>query len=147
MDNNNLSPTPHEIHRKFMKINRLHRSAIENKFSDCKIHRSQHGLLMYLSRAESTPTQRELADRFEVSPAAIAVSLKKLENDGYINREPNESDSRQNMISITAKGRKVVEYSKAAFDELDRKTYCGLSVEELSLLSHLLQKMIDNLER
>ncbi len=146
MDNKKISPTPHEIHHKFMKINRLHRSAAEKRMSGCEIHRSQHMLLMFLHRYEKTPTQREIADRFEISPAAVATSLKKLEADGYITRQTNESDTRQNMISITEKGRNIVKFSKATFEELDRMTYSVLNEQELCELDRLLAKIIGNLE-
>lgn len=146
MENKKTSPTPHEIHHRFMKINRLHRSAVEKRMSGCGIHRSQHMLLMFLHRCESTPTQREIADRFEISPAAVATSLKKLEADGYITRQANKSDTRQNMISITDKGRAVVEFSKSTFDELDRMTYSALSEQELCELYRLLTKIIENFE-
>lgn len=101
---------------------------------------------MYLSKVNETPTQKELADRFEVSPAAIASSIKRLEADGYIIRKTNESDTRQNMIFITDKGREVVEFSKSTFEELDRKTYGSMSEEELIRLDELLDKMISGLE-
>lgn len=146
MNNNFTAPALHEIHHKYMRINRLHRSAVENKFAGYKIHRSQHGLLMYLSHADKMPTQKELADRFEVSPAAIATSMKRLEADGYIKREINENDTRQNMISITDKGREVVEFSKSTFEELDRKTYGCLTEDELLCLDRILTKMLNSLE-
>lgn len=146
MNNKFPASSLHEIHHKFMKVNRLHRKAVESRFSGCKIHRSQHGLLMYLSKVNETPTQKELADRFEVSPAAIASSIKRLEADGYIIRKTNESDTRQNMIFITDKGREVVEFSKSTFEELDRKTYGSMSEEELIRLDELLDKMISGLE-
>lgn len=146
MNNTVMHTTFHEVHHKFMKINRLHRSAVEKRMSNCEIHRSQHMLLMFLHRCEKTPTQREIADRFEISPAAVATSLKKLEADGYITRQTNESDVRQNMISITDKGRKVVEFSKSTFDELDRMTYDSLTEQELCELDRLLTKIIGSFE-
>ncbi len=146
MENIKHSPSVHEIHHKFMKLNRLHRQAVERKMSGCAIHRSQHMLLMFLHRCEKTPTQREIADRFEISPAAVATSLKKLEADGYITRQTNESDTRENMISITDKGRQIVEFSKSTFDELDRQTYSSLTESELAEFNRLLCKIIGNLE-
>lgn len=146
MNNNFDANSLHEIHHKYMKINRLHRWAAENKFAGCRIHRSQHGLLMYLSHVNKTPTQKELADHFEVSPAAIANSMKRLEADGYIKREINVNDARQNMIFITDKGRAVVEFSKSTFEELDRKTYGCLTEDELICLDKILTKMLNSLE-
>ena len=48
---------------------------------------------------------------YGVSGATMAVSLKKLEKGGYINRLVDQHDNRCNQICITEKGREVVEES------------------------------------
>ena len=44
-------------------------------------------ILMYLTRCTTTPSQKDIAKHFEISAAAVAVSLKKLEAGGYIKRK------------------------------------------------------------
>lgn len=146
MNNNFDSAALHKIHHKYMRINRLHRSSVETSFSNFRIHRSGHALLMHLSHIDKTPTQKQLADHFEVSPAAIATSMKRLESGGYIKREINKNDTRQNMISITDKGREVVEFSKSTFEELDRRTYGCLTEDELICLDKIFTKILNSLE-
>ena len=50
---------------------------------------------MYLSdRGEKYPSQKDIAETFEISAAAVAVSLCKLANSGYIKEKNLDSDNR-----------------------------------------------------
>ena len=139
-------PSPKAIQHRIMHINRLHCRAFETKLSEVGIHRSQHMILMYLCRCENTPSQKQIADHFEISPAAVAVSLKKLESGGYIIRNCSESDGRYNEIQITDKGKCVVEYSRKSFEDIDTKAYTGISDDEKKILISLLDKVEQNLK-
>ena len=124
-----------------------HRKAIERWATDAGMHRSQHRMLMYLSKQDSTPSQKQLAERFEISPAAVAVTLKKLEADGYIERgkSTEHSDSRYNEIRITESGRQATVQSRKYFSHVDREAFKDFSDEELELFTSLLCRMQNNL--
>src|SRR5690606_230908 len=91
--------------------------------------------------------QNDIAKLMDVSAATIAVSLKKLEKGGYINREIDEKDNRLNKINITEKGKKVVEQSKKIFEAVDQKVFQGITDEEKAALINLLQKLNNNLSK
>ncbi len=137
-------PSPKDIQHRIMHINRLHCRAFEAKISEVGIHRSQHMILMYLCRCENTPSQKQIADHFEISPAAVAVSLKKLETGGYIIRNCSESDGRYNKIQITDKGKSVVEYSRKSFEDIDTRAYADISDDEKQVLMSLLCRVEQN---
>ena len=80
-----------------------------------------------------------------VSPAAVAVSLKKLENGGYIKREPSEEDGRFNKTVITEAGLEVLERGKKVFSEVDRQSLDGFSPEEKKTLDSYIMRISDNL--
>ena len=103
-------------------------------------------LLMHLYHSKEAPSQKEIANRFNISPAAVAVSLKKLENEGYILRNTRENDNRYNKITITEKGKSVVDMSREILDGLDELSFGNLSSEEKEILGTLLDKVIDNLK-
>ena len=105
-------------------------------------------MLMYLSKCKTTPSQKDLAKCFEISPAAVAVSLKKLESEGYIKREKcsERSDSRYNEIKITDLGRKVVSESCKYFRHVDSQAFKGFSDEELEIFAGLLERVQENLK-
>ena len=54
-------------------------------------------------------------------------------------------DSRYNEISITEKGREIVEHSREHFMNVDCATFNGISEEELESFSKCLDKIQNNL--
>ena len=124
-----------------------HRKAIERWATDAGMHRSQHRMLLYLSKKESSPSQKELAEKFDISPAAVAVTLKKLESDGYIERGKcsERADSRYNEIKITEQGRQATIQSRKYFQHVDTEAFRDFSDEELELVTSLLSRMQQNL--
>ncbi len=105
-------------------------------------------MLMYLSRCESTPSQKDLALHFDISPAAVACTLKKLEADGYIERGKcsERSDSRYNEIRITERGREATLQSRKYFKKVDTDALKGFSDEELEMFQGFLIRMQENLK-
>lgn len=141
--------TPQEIRqtvRTLMRLDRLHHSVIDKQVGGLGIHRSQHMLLMHLAQTESKPSQKELCRRFDISAPAVTALLQKLEKEGFIKRSTDPSDSRQNEIHITPKGRDIVESSRHLFDRTDRAMLEGIHDKELSALSATLEKMMQNLK-
>lgn len=132
----------------FISANILHRRAVEQWTRDVGMHRSQHRMLMYLYKCESTPSQKDLAKHLDISSAAVAVTLKKLESDGYIERGKctEGGDSRFNEIKITDRGRFAVEQSKKYFQHIDAEALKDFSDEELDIFRAFLERMYENLK-
>lgn len=130
---------------KFMVVARKHRTAVENGMSDIPIHGSQHHILGALAASCGDISQKEIAKILKISPAAVAVSLKKLENGGYIKREPSEEDGRFNKTVITEAGLEVLERGKKVFSEVDKQSLDGFSPEEKKTLDSYIMRISDNL--
>ena len=126
----------HMIH-----TDRMHRKECEKRFSSLNIHRSQHMLLMTVARIGEGVSQKRLAEELNISPAAIAKSIKTLELDGMITRSSCADDARQNEILITEKGKSLVEESRRIMKELDTEMVSLLSDDELDTLCKLFTKM------
>lgn len=134
-----------QLVHEFIAASKLHHRAIENTVRGMKIHHSGHRLLVYLSRCEIMPSQKEIAARFDISPAAVASSLKKLEKDGYITRKTDDGDTRLNRIAITEKGKAILDETRTLFEGVDERMLKGLSNEERTLLFSCLSRMKQNL--
>ena len=89
-------------------------------------------------------SQTALAERLEISPAAVAVSLKKLEKSGFISRQCQENDNRVNQVVITEKGWKIIDLSTQYFKEMENAFLSDFSEEELKQLQSFLERMIKN---
>lgn len=137
----NTKQLVHEL----IAASKMHHRAIENAVRGMKIHHSGHRLLVHLSRCEIMPSQKEIAARFDISPAAVANSLKKLEKDGYITRKTDDGDTRCNRIAITEKGKEILDETRTLFDGVDEKMLAGLTNEERVTLFSCLSRMKQNL--
>ncbi len=89
--------------------------------------------------------QRELADALHVSPATIAVSLKSLEREGYVEKLADERDQRRKGVRLTAKGEAAFHRCIQVFQAVDQRMFEGFSPEEMDQLSGYYARMIRNL--
>ncbi len=147
MNNRNESAELQSALNLFKRTNRLHMKVFDKCLGYMNIHRSQHRVLMYLARTGTAVSQKNIAAEFEISPAAVAVTLKKLEEGGYIERTAHENDNRFNAVSITEKGLDIVNATREAFFEVDMLMFDQLSTDELKSLSDCLLKMHDSLKK
>ena len=117
---------------------------MENCLEKVGVFQGQHRILMKLSENEYH-SQKEIAAAMKVSTATIAIALKKLEKNGYINKKMDEEDNRLNIIVITEKGRNAIEMSKQLFDNIDSTMFEGFSNEEKKNFVNMLDRIEDNL--
>lgn len=138
--------TTREVTHQMIVTNQMHRRMLEYNLEGTGIHRAQHRLLMTLANTSFT-SQVELAKYLEVSPAAIAVSLKALKKAELIKKTAKEEDNRINFVELTDKGRKIVEESCVFFDAMDEQMYQGFQEEELQLLYEFLERIYNNIQQ
>lgn len=135
----------HQILECFINTGKTHRMVLERRLNKTGVYRGQHQILMFLSWNPGI-SQKELARIYNVSAATVAVSLKKLEKGGYIERMVNEEDNRYNRIRLTEKGMQAVETSKVFFKEVEDGMFAGFSREEKESLCRELERLRSNLE-
>lgn len=142
MDNEKIR----QVVRKLMATDRMHRNVVDQRIRSMGMHRSQHMMLMHLSRQQQTPSQVELCRMFDISAPAVAGILKNLEKNGYICRHASKTDARVNEISITDKGREIVARTRTTFEEVDRLMMNQISEEQADALCATLDQLQKNLE-
>ncbi len=136
-----------EVVRKMMRVNLLHRSVVDKRFAELNIHRNQHLMLLYLLQNGGSPSQKEIASHFDVTPAAVAMSIKKMEKIGLVERKQALLDNRVNVVSISQKGREIMEKSRQMFDEIDEVMFDGITDDEYEKLKSIFDRITDNLIR
>lgn len=108
------------------------------------IYRGQPHILEHLLSHDGC-TQKELATAMHVSTASVAVSLKRMEKNGLIQRKTDQEDLRCNRIYITARGKSIQQKVFTAFTKLDQQMLSGFSAEEFAQLQSYLVRMTENL--
>jgi len=109
------------------------------------LYRGQGFLLMFLSNQDGA-THTTIAKKLRISPAAATKVIKRLEENGYLKRQPDPADERVSRVYLQEKGRALSDEIRRSFHELDESMLAGLSEEDLTRLREFLQKMQENLK-
>ena len=140
-------PTPTRAVWAMIRVMRRHHACVERRLSDHNIHHCQYRLLVQFWRQrEDSPSQKEMAERLGISPAAVTTTLKQLEKEELITRTATDEDNRRNEIRITDKGRAKIDECHGTFDILDRATFEGFTEEEMTTFISFMERIDRNLD-
>ena len=129
-----------------IRTDRMHMALIDSRIKSIGLHRTQHRILMRLSRFGHLPSQKELAEHLDITAAAVTGALKKLERDGYVERTIGQ-DNRFNELKLTKKGKELVELTRKRCSEVDTAIFDGFTSEELTGYIECLNKLQENMKR
>jgi DNA-binding MarR family transcriptional regulator len=96
---------------------------------------------MYLTEA----TQTELSRLIGVEQPTMAVTLRRMERDGIIQRTPDPDHGRKTQVKLTARGRKLSDVISAAAHDVQKTASKGLTTVELDEFYRLAGLMTENL--
>lgn len=113
--------------------------------SEVGLYEGQHHTLMQLWETDGLP-QVELTKRLGVEPASVSKAVERMEQAGFIQRQPDPDDARANCIFLTEKGRGLQEPVRRILVEAEERLLAHMSVEERLLLRRLLLQMRENLK-
>lgn len=130
--------------RSFLDFECYRRFIVHNSLKDSKVYFGQPPILDYLFEHGSC-TQNELAAAMSVSPASMAVSVKRMQKSGLVQKVNDEKDMRCNKITITEFGKNQVNEIHSRLEIIDKKTYAGFSEEELCQLKSYIDRINKNL--
>jgi DNA-binding MarR family transcriptional regulator len=97
--------------------------------------------LMHLNEA----TQSELSKLISIEQPTMAVTLRRMERDGIIQRSPAPDHGRKSVVKLTARGRKLSDIISAAAHDVQSVAAKGLSAAELDEFYRLTSLMAENL--
>lgn len=111
---------------------------------DASLHPGQTPLLQCLLH-EGNCSQAQLSKILNVSPAAVAVSLKRLEKQGMIKRTVNPQSQRENIIVLTQEGEQVTKDIADAIESVLERVFQGLEEDEILAFETVIRKICANL--
>ena len=135
-----------EIREHLHTISSLTRKQFAKAFRQIGLHRGQEHVLYHLW-IEDVLTQTQLRERIVTEASTISNMLKKLADDGIIERKRGETDSRVINVFLTEKGRNLKEPVYQIWREHRDILLDGLIVEEKLILRRILQQLSENLEQ
>lgn len=97
-------------------------------------------ILLHIERHPGT-TQDNIANHMFIDKCNVARRTKKLETLGYLYRETDRTDRRQNNLYLTEKGQELVPVIRSYMSQWGRSITATLSDQECATLIALLTKM------
>jgi DNA-binding MarR family transcriptional regulator len=91
----------------------------------------QHGL-----------SQREVADLLGVDRTTMVALVDELQAKGWVKRHPQPDDRRKNIVSLTRKGRDLMQRGARIIDNCERRFLATLSESDAEQLKNALHAVI-----
>ncbi|KRK79603.1 MarR family winged helix-turn-helix transcriptional regulator [Companilactobacillus nodensis] len=104
-------------------------------------------IIMMIVTKHSGYNQEKIGEVTLFDGAIIARSLKKLEAQGFVTREVDETNRRRKIVQITESGKEFGNKLRSAFKESNETIYSGITEEELKQLDVIMAKVYANLDK
>ncbi len=137
--------TVDELEDRLALFTRLRYQTMHRYFLSIGMFNGNPFMLFHIRRRPGI-TQKELARSMEISPASVAISVKRLETAGLILRQRDEQDGRVIHLFLTPAGEKMDAACATGRDFMIDSLYRGLTTEEVTAFSALLYKVTQNLQ-
>lgn len=124
---------------------RLFARELERQLASTGIASAYMPVLFALSDG-GTLTQKQLAERAAVEQPTMAMTLKRMERDAMITRNPDPQDKRSALIRLTPRALGKVDTVQTMVDDINTIAFTGLADTEKAQLMTLLGKVIDVLQ-
>lgn len=133
----------HKIDNLFHRLRRVEKT--EEKAEKVSVHRGQGRVLALLNR-EGDLTLGQLVELLDVRPSSAGEVVGKLEQNGFVTRAASEDDKRVAIISITSKGKGILDRTGETNSTYFEEMFSGLTADEQVQLSELLDKLVNSLK-
>ena len=133
-----------ELAKKMALVYALRRTVL-NREREALGHRMIPVPLMAYIMENPGCTQGEVADWLYISPASVAASCKRLENEGFLERRVDPVNRRKNQLFLTGEGKELTLETLAMLKKVNSRAFDAISDEDLKAFSGVLDQMMDNL--
>lgn len=124
-------------------IVRYWRSFTEKKLKEFDLTFGEQIIIIFLSKNENV-NQETISKRYMIDKGMVTKTLTKLEDKGFILRERNPENKRENIISLTEKGACIINVIEAIFHEWNKILYSEMSQDDINCVKRLTNKMAEN---
>ena len=139
MDRSELSAIWRSLHHQ-------HRMCHHHIAADLGLYYGQPMVLLILS-CDPGLSLADLAERINITPASVTVSVGRMEKSGLIEKIPDPEDHRRYALRLTEKGEELACRCRERLDRVDEVMYADFTPRERETFSALCRRMENNLKR
>ena len=144
MDANDFAKRRYALGRGIRRLSRLQFQLTNTRLETIGLGSGQVPILMELHHHGSM-SQRQLAQRIQVTPATVSGALKRMEKADLVCRIPDPNDARVTRVELTGQGRELLHKSRRIFDEVASEMIEGLDDQVVEVLESAVKTMQSNL--
>lgn len=137
----NKQPLTHLL----ISVTKKYLSIFSQQTKGLDIERYQY-VLVLLDNNDERLSQKDLCEILEVDKSFMVNIINYLSLKGYVYRETNERDKRQQLIKLTDKARKEIPVIRRVIDKLNTKSLENLTESQIQNFTDVLLQLRENLE-
>ncbi|WP_407408831.1 MarR family winged helix-turn-helix transcriptional regulator [Methanobrevibacter sp.] len=136
LSNEDLTETPFEF--LIMKLNDICLVSLNRKLKELDLTINQANFLVVINTEESLP-QSYISQLLNIRGGSVTKALKRLEEKGFVEINPNPENRSKNIVNITDQGRKVTQEFNRTINEIEDEIFKEYSHEEKENLKIMLR--------
>lgn len=117
-------------------------------FSDISQHiplERYHYALLLIDEHHETLTQKALAELLQVDKSFLVTMIDYLTSNGFVYRETNLEDRRQQVIKLTTKAKKIIPEIDITFKTLNAKAFESIPKDDVKTFFKTIELLQSNL--
>lgn len=127
-------------------IVRYWRNFTEKRLKEFDLTFGEQIIIIFLSKNENV-NQETISKRYMIDKGMVAKTLTRLEDKGFVLRERNPENKRENIISLTEKSLYIMNDINTIFDDWNKILYGEMSKEDIECVKRLTGKMVENVAK
>ena len=127
-----------------ISVTKKYLSSFSKEVPAMPIDRYQHVLVLIDDHNEKL-SQRALAELLQIDKSYMVIILDYLTEKGYVRREKNPNDRREQVIKLTSLAQKDVPLIREAVCRLNERSLKNLTAKEVQTFNSVLQTIQQNL--
>lgn len=136
----------HQLSILFRELNIEHRGVVQEYLDQLGLYVGQPRFLFQLYRNPGM-TQRDLSLALKLSKETVSVTVRRLEQAGYLERVSDPNDKRSRLLYLSEQGEVLMPELTENFNAINERMFSKLDPYEIKTLESLYKKMIQGLER
>lgn len=133
-----------ELSKKMALVHALKRTALNREREQLGQKQIPVPLMTYVLEHPGC-TQTEVAEWLCISTASVAVSCKRLEREGLLERRVDPLNRRKNQLFVTEEGVILTREKRAMLERVNARAFANICEADRAIFSRVLDQMLDNL--
>ena len=127
-----------------ISVSKKYLSSFSKEVADMGIDRYQYVLVLIDDHQENL-SQKALAELLEIDKSYMVTILDHLTEKGYVRREKNPNDRREQLIKLTHQGQKDAPLIREAICKLNNRSLENLTDKQVQTFNDVLRTIQNNL--